>query len=320
MPLSGNFDQYSNGIQRAAPAATGGYAPPPRPTSDRAPMENSPTARPITQPGSTNPNSPWNMDALNGYRGALMGYYQPSLDLLNNSSGRLTDRSNYMGGYYNSQEGFATRNYQNDLAQLGLRRADLGIDRGVGESLLGNLQRAMGLNNQGLSESLANIDRRLQTDTASQAMDWRDRIQQLSSARIAGGFGTAPGYDIGGRQINEANANQMQALNNAALYARQQANLDNAQSNLGIENSQIRQRGELSKLDNAFAATGLQGDALKIALDQKLAELGLSRFTNAQQLAEGLESNDAQKRQIFESLAGQLAVQNGMDPNATRIG
>jgi hypothetical protein len=225
-----------------------------------------------------------------------------------------------MNGYLDQQSNFANQGYQNDLSQLGIKRADLGIDRSTGESLLANFQRAIGLNNRGLSDTLANIDARLRTDTLSQNMDWRDKIQQLSSARVAGGFGTAPGYDIGGQQINESNANQLAALNNAALYARQQANLSNEQSNLGVDNSVIRQKGDLSKLDNAFAGIGLQGDALKLGLDQKLAELGLSRFTNAQQLEELLSSTDAQKRAIGEQLAGQLSSYFGVSPQSAKVG
>jgi hypothetical protein len=225
-----------------------------------------------------------------------------------------------MNGYLDQQSNFANQGYQNDLSQLGIKRADLGIDRSTGESLLANFQRAIGLNNRGLSDTLANIDARLRTDTLSQNMDWRDKIQQLSSARVAGGFGTAPGYDIGGQQINEANANQLSALNNAALYARQQANLNNEQSNLGVDNSVIRQKGDLSKLDNAFQSTGLQGDALKIALDQKLAELGLSRFTNAQQLEEGMQSNNAERRNIITAISQQLAPYLGINPNVAKAG
>ena len=254
------------------------------------------------------------------YWDMFRGYYQPQFDLINGGVSRGQAKADYMGGYYGGQEQFARQGYNNDLARLGLQDSNTAIDRTTGQTLLANLSRALGYNNQDYTQTLDNINRRLGTDTTATTYDWRDKIQQLSSARIAGGFGTAPGYDIGADQISQGTRNSLQSLNDAALFARQQAELQNNRANLGIENQRVSQQGELSKLDNAFKATGLQRDELKQALDQKLADLGLSRFTSSQQLEELLQSSDAQRRAIGEQITSQLAPYFGVNPQAAKVG
>lgn len=257
---------------------------------------------------------------INDLWNTLNSYYGPQLDIYKANSARGQARANYMADYYGQQGGFANQEYNNSLAQLGLRDSNNSIDRNTGQQLLGNLDRAQGLNDTSLSQALANIQSRLGTDINNQNYNWRDEIQKLSSARIAGGFGTAPGYSIGAEQVSEAHRNNLQALNDAALFARQSQQLEADRARLGLDNQRLTQQGELSKLDNAFKATGLERDGLKLALDQKLAELGLSRFTNAQQLEELLDSNDAQQRAIGEAMIAQLAQYMGVPPQATQIG
>lgn len=307
MALTGGGKPLPPGLMGPAPAS--GYDPQQHPNS---PAYVPPAPLPLDQRAGLPP----------GYLDTLRGYHDASLSRYDSDLARNQNSSLYKDTYYGNLGGFANQDYALKLAQQASAQRMDDIDRnyagqalGFGNQTLANLQRIPGLNRQALDTSLGkiNLDELIRGTSANQ--DWRNAIQQAQSAQVSGGFGMAPGHVTGMNQTTEARDNILNSIHQGAMFDRQSAQNQYAQQDIASQNSiigqqrsQLSDRAAIDKLNEKASQYGTDAATLKLSLDKSLADLGLNRFTNSQQLLEMASSTDAQKQALAEKLLNQLVV------------
>lgn len=211
---------------------------------------------------------------------------------------------------YGVDKGFLNQDYDIGMRGIGLNQEGLGIDRGANArdaAYYQNLRNILGQQMGITGETFNNTQQQLQNDAAT-------NVRNINSEYTGRGAWFAP---MRGNKVSDTFKNYDTSLQAADLQRRNTL-LGQGKEDLGYEKSIAETGDKNKKLDILAKQYGLDAEKLKANLDQGLANLGYSHFTDSLGLIDQLGKGGADVSTI-QNIINQ-ALQSGSAYNSGALG
>lgn len=264
-------------------------------------------------PGSINqypdsiysPYSPSNLAA--GYANTLYG---PQQQILADQLARQQSQLGLIG--VNADYQTNALNRDNALAQqlLGLDKQGLGIDKGLTNTQLKNLNKLRGILGQQrlLAGDVRDVNTAEAHDTAG-----RKTFDLRSALTSRGAFNTVANERGTGR-INRDLIYQLAGINQQ--YRGASLGLD--EKGIGYDNQEASLNARLANIGLDYQRLGITGQQLSNALQDGLQQIGLNSQTSINQLLDAMGGTNMQQAQLAATILGEVANLSNLPPDVLK--
>lgn len=257
---------------------------------------------------------------LSNILATLKAYYGPQFNALNQAGQSQLNDLNARAGYYGQQGGFLNDDYNQGLQRLGIQRSINGIDQNyyrgnidLENQLMANHQAMFGNITQNQQSVLGNIQQNLANQLATIGLKNTQDVQQAHSQGVAGGFGMAPGQQIGINQINQGANLQRTGANIDAARATQAANYQAAQERYTQQNRVLQEQMSKNGMQRQYdilqqqaKGFGIDEASLMTTLQKGLAGLNLDKQLNTSQILNLAADKDPQRAALGKQFISDL--------------